>query len=280
MGDIAYYNGCFSERDELRIPITDRSFFFGDAVYDMMIGEGGLIHQAEEHIERLFRSAALIGIRPSFTQDDLLNLAYLAVEKSRLGSYSVYAQISRCSKKRIHSYHSSGGENLLITVEEHKLKKEVEYIKLITLEDLRYRYCNVKTVNLLPAVLASGKAEEAGCEEAIFYRGRTVTECAHSNVSIIKNGAIYTHPNSDVILPGITRKHLLATASLLGIPTYEIPFTVADLYSADEILISSTTKLLRFAKEIDGIKVGGRCSSLAALLYGGLLDEYEKNCHK
>lgn len=280
MGNVAYYNGVFSERDELKIPITDRALFFGDAVYDMMVGETGKIHQANEHVDRLLQSARAIELKHSYTADMIYEILINAIQKSALPSYTVYVQLSRNSSKRIHSSLSANGANLLVIVEDYALIKKPEGIKLITAEDKRYRYCNVKTVNLLPAVLASAKAEEADCDEAIFYRGQTVTECAHSNVFIIKDNILFTHPLSEHILSGITRRHVIIGAAELGMRCKEEPFDLSALYLADEILITSTTRLLRFATHVDGIAVGGRQPNAVDALHSFLLWEYQTNFHK
>lgn len=275
MSEIAYYNGCLFEKGEVKIPISDRALFFGDAVYDVMVGQMGRIHQAYEHIERLLYGACAIELNHPYSADMLFDLISDLVKKSSLSHYKIYIQLSRTAKERNHSFRSAEGCGLLIMIDSFELNKELNPIKLITVEDKRYRFCNIKTINLLPAVLASTAAEERGCEEAVFHRGSIVTECSHSNISIICNDILYTHPLSDLILPGITRKHLLEGAKSMGLVCRQEPFTLSDLYSANEVLITSTTKLLRVASEIDTIKVGGRARACADALFRFLLDEYE-----
>jgi D-alanine transaminase len=135
--------------------------------------------------------------------------------------------------------------------------------------------CNVKTLNLLPAVLASKKAEESGCDEAVFIRDGIVTECAHSNIFTVKDGIVYTHPKGPHILPGITRKRVLYFCEQLGIECHEKKFTKSELLTADEILVTSTTKLCVRADEIDKSGVGhkNRRSSIAAELIIKALEE-------
>ena len=137
---------------------------------------------------------------------------------------------------------------------------------MITFEDRRFYYCDVKTLNLLPSVLASTEAEKRGCDEAVFHRGNIVTECAHSNVSILKDGVLITHPTDNLLLPGITRRHLLDACTVLGIPYEEREFTLEELSAADEIIVTSTTKLAKTAKTLNGISVGGKDEKNANLL--------------
>ena len=276
MSSIAYYNGEFFGRDELRIPISDRAVFFGDAVYDMMIGDGGKIHQADEHIERLLFGASAIGIKHPYSADSLYEKMVQVIKKSALPSYKIYISISRDAAIRDHSYLSSRGANLLIIAEEYSLCREIENLSLISCEDKRYRFCNIKTANLLPAVLASTEAEKVGCGEAVFIRDGIVTECSHSNISILLCDTLYTHPLSDVILPGITRRHLLLAARHLGLKCKEVPFGIGELFRADEVIITSTTKLLRRAAHLDGAVVGGRNFALLEALHRFLLDEYDE----
>lgn len=112
--------------------------------------------------------------------------------------------------------------------------------KLISMEDTRFLHCNIKTLNLIPSVIAYQRCTEAGCQETVFHRGERVTECAHSNVLMIKDGVLCTPPRDNLILPGITLKHLLELAEANGIPTREAVFTMDELRAADEVIISSS----------------------------------------
>jgi D-alanine transaminase len=151
-------------------------------------------------------------------------------------------------------------------------------MRLITVEDRRHGYCDIKTIDLLPAVLASTKAENCGCDEAIFVRNGIVTECEKSNISIIKQGRLITHPITSEILPGITRRHLLSICAEISIPVSEDYFTPIDLINADEVIITSTTKLCRSAVSIDGFAVGGKDTKLKNAISNRMLDEYKSFC--
>ena len=156
--------------------------------------------------------------------------------------------------------------NLLVTVTPCKFKNVYKKLRLITLEDTRFFHCNVKTLNLIPSVLAAEATKQAGCDESVFYRVRgeqkIVTECAHSNVSMLKDGKFVTAPLSNLILPGITRKHLIEICKELGIPVEEREYTLEELFDADEIIVSSSGSLGIGAYEMDGKPVGGKDEAL------------------
>lgn len=267
---IAYYNGELSEIENVKISLSDRAIFFGDGIYDAAIGKGGKIYLEKEHIDRFFTNAERLNIPISMSKNELSNALKATVSANIFEQYFVYFQLSRVAAERTHAYPPSQKSNLLITVKKHELPPPEKQLKLITRPDNRYYLCDVKTLNLLPAVLASTEAEADGCDEAVFLRDGKVTECAHSNISIIKNGVLFTHPKSNLILPGITRERMLCLCRRMDIPFTERPFTKAELLDADEVLISSTTKLLLTASHIDGNCVGGGAKKLSENLISAM----------
>ena len=275
MKSFSYYNGVFDFSANIKIPLTDRSVYFGDGVYDAAIGKNGRIFLLDEHVQRFLSNAKRIGINNAPTYEEIGNLLLETIRRADIPEFFVYFQITRDSLNRMHSALNVTSYNLLITVSEITVNRSDTPISLITAEDIRYFMCDVKTLNLLPSVLASTKAEESGCDEAVFYRGDTVTECAHSNISIIKGGLLLTHPATNLILPGITRRHLLIACEKLGIEFTERPFTLEELFSADEILVTSTSKLCRTVNMIDGIRVGENDKSKSEKICDFLYKEYE-----
>lgn len=271
---IAYYNGRFCETGEIGIPLTDRSIFFGDGIYDAAVGRNGGIYSEREHITRFFSNAAALDLTPPTDEEGLSALLREITERNGFKGYFIYFQLTRCSAERTHSYGGNEKANLLITVREHSLPDARERLKLITAEDLRYYMCNIKTLNLLPAVLASKKAELSGCDEAVFLRNGVVTECAHSNIAVIKNGVLYTHPNGRLILPGITRRRMLDLCCDMGIHCAEVPFDRDMLMSADDVLITSTSKLCMRASEIDGEAVGGEGNKLGNRIIDAVREDF------
>lgn len=280
MKSYAYYNGRFGKRDEICVPLSDRSIFFGDCVYDAAIGSYDRILWEEEHIERLLSNAKRLGIKHPYTKQSISQILHEVAIKSCIESYFIYFSISRQSERRVHSAKYSDGSGLLITVDELQIAANQSPLKLITKDDLRYGFCDIKTTNLLPAVIASTEAEKCGADEVVFIKNGVVTECAKSNISILKQGRLITHPKSNRILPGITREHLLSIATENGIEIIQRPFTVSELLSADEILITSSSKLCKVANQIDGISVGGKDVRHASLLCKKMYEHYSLFCLK
>ena len=123
--------------------------------------------------------------------------------------------------------------------------------------------------------MAAEKARKAGCQEAVFYRpGGRVTECAHSNVHILKDGKLVTAPTDNLILPGIARAHLIKICKQLEIPVSETPYTLDDLFNAEEVIVTSSSNLCLHADEIDGRPVGGKNAELLEKIRAALLEEF------
>ena len=257
MSSFAYYNGRFDKKESIAIPLTDRSIYFGDAVYDVAIGRYDRILWEDEHINRLLHGAESLGIKHNYSSKFISSLLREISVKSMIDSYLIYIQISRSYETRKHSALGCGA-NLLVTIDRFQPELYSRPMKLMTTEDKRYGYCDIKTINLIPAILASTEAEKCGYDEAIFIRGSIVTECSKSNISILNQGRLITHPKSSQILPGITRDHLLSACKEIGITVCESPFTLDDLLTADEIIVTSSTKLCRSVSQIDNTHVGGR----------------------
>lgn len=274
MPKTVYYNGKFYKKGQPVIPIYDRSVFFGDAVYDAIIGRNGKLFLHDEHFARLSDNAKRLDIPMPYSAEELCDISYNVVKKSKLPEYFLYIQLSRCSEERVHAYPNQQTSSLLVTANCFSLKPKETRLRLITTEDKRYGFCNIKTVNLLPAVLASKSAETLGCDEAVFVREGVVTECAHSNISILKDGCLITHHDCERILPGIAKKHLLSACKKLGIEVIERPFSLEELRACDEALVTSTTKLCLPASELDGEMVGGKDAKLLQAIQNYLFSEY------
>lgn len=274
MQNLGYYNGKIGLIEEMMIPMNDRACYFGDGVYDATCCKNGVIYLLEEHIDRFFNSAGLMRINLGYTKAELADILNSLVKKVDADELFVYWQASRGTAKRNHIFPTGVPSNLYITINPAPLKGTDYRLKLITREDTRFLHCNVKTINLLPSVMAAQEAEEAGCDECVLHRGERVTECAHSNVSIIKNGILKTHPCDHYILPGIARAHLIKACKKLCIPVDETPFTMDELRDADEIIITSSSKFFLCADELDGKPCGGKAPELTRALCREIMDEF------
>ena len=178
-------------------------------------------------------------------------------------------------QKRSHCYEHGVPGKLWVSLSPNRISDGKEPVSLITLEDTRFLHCNIKTLNLIPSVIASQKAKDAGADEAVLYRpGELVTECAHSNVHILKDGVLKTHPADNLILGGIARAHLLRACAALSVPTDETAFTLSELFDADEVIVTSSSNLCIRAEMIDGKPVGGKAPELFERLRSYLIDEF------
>lgn len=275
MENLGYYNGKFGLLEEMTVPMLDRVCYFGDGVYDATYSRNHIIFALDEHIERFYNSAGLLGIKIAQSKEQLKEILKEMVKKVDCGEQFVYWQVTRGTAMRNHAF--PGDEvpaNLWIMLKPLNIKDMSKKLKLITLEDTRFLHCNIKTLNLLPSVIAAQKTEEAGCQEAVFHRGDRVTECAHSNVSILKNGILKTAPTDNLILPGIARAHLIKMCKVFNIPVDETPFTLKELMEADEVIVTSSGQFCMTTCEIDGQTVGGKAVELVKRLQDALLNEF------
>jgi len=274
MKTLGYYNGKIDELDAMSVPMLDRACYFGDGIYDVTYSRNYHIYALEEHVDRFFQSAKTLRIAPRLTKEELCDLLRELVKRLDCGNLWVYFQLSRGTALRSHEFPADAASNLWIMLKPAEIKDTYRPMRCITMEDTRFHYCNLKTINLLPNVLATQATVEAGVDECILHRGETVTECAHSNLSILKNGTLYTHPASELILAGTGRAHLILACKQFGIPVVEQAFTLDEMMEADEVLITSASALCMKVVEIDGKAVGGKATYTVKQLQDYLLKDF------
>jgi D-alanine transaminase len=272
--NLGYYNGKFDELDKMTVPFNDRVCFFGDGVYDATYSRNYKIYALDDHIDRFYNSAGLLDINIKESKEELKAVLSETVKKVETGDLFVYWQATRGTQIRNHSFDPKIQANMWIVLKPAKIKDVTKKLKVITAEDTRFLHCNIKTLNLLPSVMASQKAESMGCDETILHRAGRVTECAHSNVSILKDGKFITAPTDHLILPGITRMHIIKMCKKLLIPVDETPFTLDEVFTADEVIISSAGQLCMGTSEVDGKPVGGKAPELLKKIQDALLEEF------
>jgi D-alanine transaminase len=274
MRNIGYYNGKVGPLEEMTVPMNDRALYFGDGVYDATYSRNHIVWQLEEHVARLYRSADKLGIGIPHTPEELCALISRLVTQVDDGDQFVYFQVTRGTAYRAHVYGEMCHGNVWVMLRPMKVKDVYKKIKLITEPDTRFLHCDIKTLNLIPSVMAAQKAELAGANEAVLHRDGRVTECAHSNVHILKDGVFRTAPTDNLILPGIARANLIRYCGILGIPVREEAFTVEEMMEADEIMTSSVSCFCLAAEEIDGKPVGGKAPALLRSLQDMALKEF------
>jgi D-alanine transaminase len=274
MKELGYYNGRIGELSEMTVPMNDRACWFGDGVYEAGMCRNYHIFAIDEHVDRLYRSAGMLEINVPVPKSELKALLDELVHKMDTGDRMVYAQVTRGSGPRAHAF-PEGPANLWVTLRPKTINTAQAPVGLITDEDTRFFHCNIKTLNLIPSVMANEKARRAGCYECVFVRpGGRVTECSHSNVHIIKDGVFTTAPTDNLILPGIARAHLIKACGRLRIPVSETPFTADELFKADEIITSSSTAPCVRACSVDGKAAGMRREDLFTALKNAIFEEY------
>ncbi|MCI8686977.1 MAG: D-amino acid aminotransferase [Lawsonibacter sp.] len=279
--NVGYYNGKMGPLEEMEVPMGDRALYFGDGIYEATCVANRVPFALEEHLDRMYNSMRLLEIPFKMEREQVrreLQSVIDAAEDAPI--HFLYWQVTRGNGPRNHVFPEGVEPSLMIFVKPHTMKPMDVPYRLISMEDHRFNLCNIKTLNLIPSVLANQRAAERGCDEAVLHRGSRVTECAHSNISILKDGVLRTAPTDELILPGITRKHLLALAKEHGIPTLEEPFSMVELMNADEVIVTSSSALCMKVETIDGIPVGGKDPHRLKVLQDAYLEKFQRETAK
>ena len=279
MGKIIY-NGELKERSAIQIDVEDRGYQFGDGVYEVIRVYNGKLFAADMHLNRLMDSAKLIQLKVPFTVAEIKEKTKELITAENLEYGIVYMQLTRGISPRNHAFPIGEVDPVFVAY-----TKDMPYtgskpgVKAVTVEDIRWLRCNIKSLNLLGNILAKQQAVEAGCDEAIQHRDGTVTEGSSSNVAIIVKGTLKTHPATNLILNGITRQILLKLCNDHGIPYVEEAFTLSDMMGADEVLYTSTGVEVTPITAIDGQLIGdGKVGSITLQLQKLFTQEIERQC--
>ncbi len=281
MQNLGYYNGKYDLIENMSVPINDRACFFGDGLFEVAYARNNKIYALDEHMNRMYNSAEFLGYTMPLSKEEFSALLYELSAKVDAHEQLIYWQVSRGTELRSHAPQGELTANIWITIREKQMLPPYEPMKLITVPDTRFFHCNMKTLNLLPTVMASIAAKEAGADEAIFHRDGKVTECAHSNICIIRqDGVIQTAPADNLILPGVTRAHMISACHELGVPCLEEHFTLDEMMEAAEVVVISSGTQFRPVREIDGKRVGGKAPELVKKMqdnmYGDFLQKTSK----
>lgn len=274
MKTIAYYDGKIGAPEELVVPFNDRVHFFGDGCYDATVGANGKVYLLEDHLDRFYSSAKALDINIPMEKKELGELLTKLLSMVDSQVNFVYWQVTRGVEDRNHIYAEDVPGKIWVLVRPQTLNNPDIPIALNDEEDTRFYHCNIKTLNLLPSVMASQRAKRAGCKETILHRGDIVTECAHSNVSVLKDGVFYSHPNDEFILRGIAKTHMIQACYRLGITVMEKPFTLDFLKNADEIIVTSSSNFCLHANALNGEPVGGKDPATLKAIQDEVLREF------
>ncbi len=254
---IVYLNGQYLPREEAHISPEDRGFMFADAIYEVARFFRGRPYRLAEHLDRMRDGLAAVRIAadPAFYPEVS---ARLLAENGLAGSDAiVYAQVSRGTAPRAHAFPAASvTPTVFAFARAADPEPPPEGGTAILVPDERWERCNIKTVMLLPNVLAAQRAREAGAMDAILTRDGIAWEGTKANLFCVTKGVVRTAPNGPRILPGVTRGAAIEAARRLGLRVEERPVPVEDLFTADELFYASTTLWTYPLVSVDGRKIG------------------------
>ncbi len=238
------WNNQLVKDEGIVISKEDRGYQFGDGIYEVIRVYDGSMFTAKEHIDRLYESADKIKLVIPHTKDAFHKFMYDLIEANELNTGYVYVQITRGASTRQHHFPAMSIEPIITAytnIMERPTTQMAKGVAVKTVEDIRWLRCDIKSLNLLGNVLAKQEAQEAGCFEALLHRGDVITEGSSSNMYGIKNGVMYTHPSTNLILNGITRRVILSCCEDIGLPVVESAMSLEQVFDNDEFFLTSTT---------------------------------------
>lgn len=262
MSRIAYVNGQYQPMAQAAVHVEDRGFQFADGVYEVAYVLGGRLIDLDLHLDRLDRSLGELRITPPMSRAALVAVMRQVVRRNRLQNGLLYLQITRGSAPRNHYFpRPAVPPSLVITMRRtpaYPRNADAWACAAITAPDQRWARCDIKSVALLPNILAREAAREAGAVEAILIDAQgMVTEGAATSVWIVDQaGTLITRPLSHAILPGCTRAALIGMLASSNIRLEQRPFSAAELRDAAEIFITAATTFVRPITRLDGQPVG------------------------
>jgi D-alanine transaminase len=260
VSEIAYVNGEFLPLERATVRVEDRGFQFADGVYEVVRTYGGKPFATDEHLARLSRSLDAIELKNPLSVEQWKSIINEGIRRSGFAEAIVYLQVTRGCAPRHRGMPNGAEPTIVMTVRElatPAAKLRENGIAVITMPEFRWARCDIKSIALLPSVLAYQAAKKAGANDAIFVdEVDTVNEATAGNVFVVTDGRLRTPLKSTRILPGVTRDKLLVAARAAGIETAEERVTKSELLSAQEVFLSSTTAEVTPVATVDGKQIG------------------------
>ncbi|MEZ4415364.1 MAG: aminotransferase class IV [Gemmatimonadota bacterium] len=270
---VVYLNGAYLPAAEAMVPVDDRGFLFADGIYEVAAAYEGRWLRLDAHLARMASGLAALSIDfdPASlvaVHDELLRRNGLANAPAAI----VYVQVTRGVAPRSHAFPTPAvAPTVYAFAKEFRRPDPVRWSEgysAITVPDPRWARCDIKSIALLPNVLAQQSAVAAGVDDALFVKDGIAIEGAHNNLFAVFGGTAVTYPKSNYILPGITRDLVLDLARARGIPVEERPIRLESLWDADELFTTGTTTEVRPIVSVDGRRVGGgRVGAVARTLH-------------
>jgi D-alanine transaminase len=252
---IAFLNGTFLPLEDACVPAMDRGFLFGDGVYEVIPVYGSKLFRLAHHLKRLRNSLDAVRIDNPLSGEEWETMLLELVSRNEGTDQAVYLQVTRgVAAKRDHAFPADTRPTIFAMSTPMAASVDIDSITgatAVTLPDIRWKLCNIKAITLLPNVILRQQAIDAGTAEAILIQDGYATEGAASNLFIVKNGLLITPPNGPALLPGITRDLIIELAANNAIPFREADITEAELFGADEIWLTSSTREISPVTRLD-----------------------------
>ena len=255
----AFLNGEYMPVEECRVSPLDRGFLFGDAVYELIPVYNRKAFCMSQHLARLARSVEQVHIQNPYTPTQWAAIVERLIQQSDDEDLAVYIQVTRGVAKRDHIFPENVNPtvfamaNPMARVAGEELQNGVE---LITVKDIRWQRCDIKVTGLLANILAKQEAIQSSAYEAILIRDGFALEGSSSNLFVVRNGTVYTHPEDNLVLPGVTRDFILGLLNELEVEYREQAIPEEWLYSANELWVTSSAREVLAATKIDKRVVG------------------------
>jgi D-alanine transaminase len=273
-----YLNGKYVDSEQAMVPVTDRGFLFGDGIYDVVRGAGGELIEVDRHLRRLARGVRELRISLDAARiEELRHISRTLLHENHLdGDALVYWQVTRGAAPRTHQFPPAGTPpTILASASPVTLPhaQRTHGASVITVPDVRWARCDIKSVNLLPNIMAKQLAVEAGSDEAVFVREGVVMEGASSAIFLMLDGELRTHPLTTHILPSISRELVMEIAAELNLPVREFPVLASELPRVTELFIASTYNDIMPVVRVDGRPAGtGRPGPVTQQLYAAFAE--------
>jgi D-alanine transaminase len=239
----AFLNGKFLAAEDACLNIEDRGTLFGDGVYEVFKIHTGKVFQLDAHLKRLRYSAGELELEVPYSDEQITNVVEHLIKECNMHHGGVYLQLTRGAVERVHHFPDNCTPNFfMVAREKDPLPTELYKtgVDTLLLPDERWKRCDIKSLNLLANVLAKEKAKKKGAYDAIFYSEKGVTESTSSSVLAVFDGVLTVPPAGPWILPGITRQVAITLSKDIGIPVTERFYTCDELFTADEVMFTSS----------------------------------------
>lgn len=275
--ELVWFNGKVMPLAQARVGLEDRGLNFADGIYEVVRFYRGKTFTLAEHLQRLVRSAQAIHLSLPADIEDLACDVRQLIGASGIQEGMIYLQLTRGEAPRAHAFPEKSRPTLFFyarPLPEPWKPGKGEGCRVISVVDERWQKCWIKSLALLPNVLAKNQAVSSGHDEAVFIHEGKVTECSASNIFCARSGKVFTCPVGAKVLPGVTRLVILKVAKKLGIPVEETAMSRDEAIASDEVFISSTTRELNWVREWDGRTIdAGKCGPITRALHEAYVAE-------